>query len=128
MKTSYLFKPLATAILAFIILSSNAQVYSYNSCSFASKKQYKYSDNFTNYEVQVKGDIKVTDDDSGIESISPGGSLKISKKTFGNKRSIIIESSSNGSLNYEYYEGGPRFPMIPKVNNGWLKYCWMLFV
>lgn len=114
MKTSYLFKPLFTAFLAVIILSSNAQVYSYNSCNFAGKKQYKYSDNFTNYEVQVKGDIEVTDDDSGIKSISPGGSLKISKKTFGNKRSIIIESSSNGSMNYEYYEGRSQVPYDPE--------------
>ena len=35
-------------------------------------KQYKYNDNFSSYDVQVKGAIKVNKDDSGIERISPG--------------------------------------------------------
>ena len=69
------------------------------------KKQYKHSDNFSSYEVQVKGDIKVTKDDSGVKSISPGGYLKVSKKTFGNKRSVIIVSREKVSQIEAWFEG-----------------------
>lgn len=78
------------------------------------KNQYRYSDSFTDYEVQTKGKIKVNDDDTRIVSISPGGYLKISKKTFGNKRSLIVESSAGGKLNYEYYEGRSEVPFEPE--------------
>jgi len=116
MKTLIFKSPRKTLNLIFIFLffSSLAQSYTYNQGSPDGKKQYKYSDNFTNYEIQVNGDIKVNDDDTGIKSISPGGYLKISKRTFGNKRAIIIESNSMGILSYEYYEGRTEIPFEPE--------------
>ena len=99
-------------ILTFMTIS--AQEYVQNVNVINGRTQYKYSDSFTNYEVQVKGNIKVNGDDTGILSISPGGSLKISKKTFGNKRSIIIESNSAGEMNYEYFEGRREVPYDPE--------------
>ncbi|RLD25491.1 MAG: hypothetical protein DRI54_04765, partial [Bacteroidetes bacterium] len=77
-------------------------------------QHYKYKDNFSDYDIQVKGKIKVNNDDTGIISISPGGSLKVSKKTFGNKRAVLIESNSKGDLNYEYYEGRTKIDYIPE--------------
>ncbi len=78
------------------------------------KRQYRQSDTFSDFDIQVKGDISVTDDDSGIKSISPGGYLKISKSTFGNKRSVIVESNSKGDLNFQYYEGRSEKPFDPE--------------
>ena len=63
---------------------------------------------FTYFDIKHNGKITVTDDDRGIKSISPGGYLKISKKTFGNKRTLLIESNSNGELQYSYTEGRRR--------------------
>ncbi len=103
-----------TIFLLTFFISSVAQEYSCNTNIINGKRQYKYSDNFTNYDIQVKGDIKVNDDDTEILSISPGGNLKISKKTFGNKRSLIIESNSKGTLNFEYYEGRTEVPFDPE--------------
>jgi len=77
-------------------------------------RHYRCKDNFSDYDIQVRGKIKVNDNDTGILSISPGGSLKISKKTFGNKRSVIIESNSLGILNYEYYEGRTKIDYKPE--------------
>lgn len=77
-------------------------------------KHYKYKNSFSDYDIHVKGKIKVNDDDTGILSISPGGSLKVSKKTFGNRRAVIIESNSKGELNYEYYEGRTQIDYIPE--------------
>jgi hypothetical protein len=56
-------------------------------------------------EVSYKGKIKVTDNDEDIKSISPGGFLKISNRTFGNRRTVIIMSDSDGKLTREYYIG-----------------------
>jgi hypothetical protein len=96
------------------VVNTSAQVMVYNDCGQNDRKQYRYSDNFTDYEVQTKGDIKVSDDDTHIISISPGGYLKVSKKTFGNKRSLIIESNVNGVLHYEFYEGRNEIPFEPE--------------
>ena len=106
-----------TSLIVFLSLAvfgASAQEYCQNVNIINGRKQFKYSDSFTDYEVQVKGDIKVNDTDDGIVSISPGGYLKISKKTFGNKRSIIVESNSKGSLNFEYYEGRSEVPYDPE--------------
>jgi len=93
--------------------TSFSQNYCYQT-TINGKCQYKYSDGFTNYDINVKGDIKVNNDDTDIKSISAGGYLKFSKKTFGNKRSITIESNSQGKLTYEYYEGRSKTPYEPE--------------
>ncbi|MCK4663879.1 MAG: hypothetical protein KAT68_13505 [Bacteroidales bacterium] len=74
---------------------------------------YKFNDTFSEFEIKSKGIIKATDDDKSIESITPGGYLKISKSSFGNKRAIIIESNSEGKLIKEYYEGKKKLPFDP---------------
>ncbi len=112
MKSKNVSRILMTVFLATGFLALSGQSYCYNSTG--GKKQYKYSDNFSNYDIQVQGEISVNDNDTGIKSISPGGSLKISKKTFGNKRTIIIESNSKGGLQYEYYEGRQEIPFDPE--------------
>ncbi len=114
MKTSTLMSLSKILILSFVFLfsSSFAQNYCYQTTN--GKQQYKYSDGFTNFDVQVKGDIKVNNDDTDIKSISSGGYLKFSKKTFGNKRSITVESNSLGKLTYEYYEGRTKVPYEPE--------------
>ncbi|MBI9039337.1 MAG: hypothetical protein JEY97_14470 [Bacteroidales bacterium] len=69
---------------------------------------------FTYFDIKHNGKITVTDDDRGISSISPGGYLKISKKTFGNKRTILIESNSKGEIQYYYNEGRREVPYEPE--------------
>ncbi len=55
-------------------------------------------------KVKYKGNIKVTDDDKEITYITSGGYIEISKKAFGSKRELLIESDVNGSLQYTYRE------------------------
>ena len=69
---------------------------------------------FTYFDIKHNGRITVTDDDRGIKSISPGGYLRISKKTFGNKRILLIESNSNGELQYSYTERKREIPYEPE--------------
>ncbi len=110
-------------LLGFVFLFNTAfaQNYCYQN---PGNGKFKYSDGFANYDIQVKGDITVNDDDTDIKSISAGGYLKFSKKTFGNKRSITVESNSSGKIDYEYYEGRKRFLMSPRAGNGWPMCFW----
>ncbi|MEZ5148998.1 MAG: hypothetical protein R2759_18475 [Bacteroidales bacterium] len=106
-----------TLLLLAILISGTAllaQDITFNSTCNDDRRSIRYSDSFTDYDVQVKGDVSVNDDDTRITAITPGGYLKISKKTFGNRRAIIIESDSKGSLTYEYYEGRKEVPYDPE--------------
>ena len=75
-------------------------------------------DVFTDMKIEHKGDIRVSDDDKRVISISSGGYLKIYKKTFGNKRGIEIKSE-NGKLNSVYYSGNKKLAFEPEGSE-WL--------
>ncbi len=68
------------------------------------------SNGFSSIELIYKGNIALDDTESKILSISPNGYMKFSKKSFGNKRSIIVESNAKGQLSYEYYVGRSEEP------------------
>ena len=74
---------------------------------------YVYSNNGTSVVLSYNGTITFTDDERDIKSISPGGFLKYSKTTFGNKREICIQSGSNGALNRKYFVGRSEEPYEP---------------
>ena len=73
-----------------------------------------YSDNLTTYNISHNGNIRVADDDQSIVSISPGGYLRFSAKTFGNQRRIEIESGSGGNLTCKYFEENREIPFEPE--------------
>lgn len=101
-------------IIAFAITTfGTAQTYVSN-YTITGNQHYRYQTNFTNFDVQVDGDITVNDNDTGIKSISPGGFLKISMKSFGNRRALEIHSNSDGLLSYEYTEGRKEEPFEPE--------------
>jgi hypothetical protein len=60
------------------------------------------------------GKITFTDDERDIRSITPGGYFRYSKTTFGNKREIFIQSSSDGTLRRKYYVGRSEEPYEPE--------------
>jgi len=82
--------------------------------SIAGKSTYRFSNNLTDYKVQLHGDIKVNEQDTRILSISPDGYLAIEKKNFGNTRALTIESDAKGKLSYEYYEGRKKLDFKPE--------------
>jgi hypothetical protein len=65
-------------------------------------------------EINYRGKITFTDDERDIKSISPGGYFKFSKTTFGNTRSVLIESSSDGTLTRTYHAGRQEQPFEPE--------------
>jgi hypothetical protein len=58
--------------------------------------------------------VAFTDDERDIKSISPGGYFKFSKTTFGNTRSVLIESSSDGTLTRTYHANRQQQPYEPE--------------
>ena len=69
---------------------------------------------FNSTNISHDGDIRVSEDDRSVESISPGGYLKISIRTFGNSRELLINSDSRGNLSYEFREGRQEIPYEPE--------------
>jgi len=67
--------------------------------------KYKSYTPFNSLEIDYRGKITVTNDDKDIKSISPGGYLTISNKTFGNRRTVRIKGVENGKLKREYFVG-----------------------
>lgn len=60
------------------------------------------------FQMEYEGKIEFTDDDKAIKSISRGGYLLIRKTTFGDRREVLAEPNSDGTINYEYRVGRSR--------------------
>ncbi len=84
------------------------------------KHHYRSSSPFNYIDVKYDGDIRVSDNDRSIISISPGGYLKIEIRTFGNSRELIVNSDSKGRLTYEFREGRQDVPFEPEGRK-WLE-------
>jgi predicted XRE-type DNA-binding protein len=70
-----------------------------------STHRWRNSSGFTDFNIEMRGKIEVTEDDKDIKSISDDGYLEINKTVFGSKRTIVIESLGDGKMKKEYYEG-----------------------
>ena len=81
--------------------------------------RWKNSTGLTNFNIEVRGKIEVTDDDKDIKSLSNDGYLQITKTVFGSKRAVIIESLGGGKIKKEYYEGRTKMDWEPHGKN-WL--------
>jgi hypothetical protein len=68
-------------------------------------QHWRTSSLVSDFNIECRGKIEVTDDDKDIKGISDDGYLEINKTVFGSKRTIIIESQGGGKIKKEYYEG-----------------------
>ncbi len=81
---------------------------------------YKSKDSFSAYEIKYKGKITISDDDRDIKNISPDGYFKLTKSSFGNTRTIEIESGQSGNLTKKYFEGRKELAFEPEGQE-WLE-------
>ena len=58
---------------------------------------YRTSNGLTSTNIEYDGTIVFNETDTDVESISRGGFLKISKRTFGTRRTVLLEGKSNGA-------------------------------
>jgi len=97
---------LTLLILLFLTRISFAQDYN-------KTHTYKVNNGVSNTELEYRGKITFTEDETDVKSISPGGFLRFSKRSFGTKRSILLEGESNGSIYREYREGSKKREFEP---------------
>lgn len=77
------------------------------------RTRFRVSTGVTDFNIESRGKIEVTDDDKDVKSLSPDGYLEISKTVFGSKRKIIIEAAGGGQISRTYYEGRNQLPWDP---------------
>lgn len=81
--------------------------------------RWRESNGFSDFNIEYRGKIELTDDDRDIKSISDDGYLEINKTVFGSRRTIVIESMGGGKMKKQYYEGRTSMDWEPNGKN-WL--------
>lgn len=81
--------------------------------------KWRTSNGHSDFNIEMRGRIELTEDDKDIKSISDDGYLEINKTVFGSKRSIVIESLGGGKMKREYYEGRTKMDWEPN-GKAWL--------
>jgi hypothetical protein len=74
---------------------------------------YSNNNGVTSTDLEYRGKIIFTDDEEDVKYISPGGFIKFSKRSFGNRRTIKLEGEAQGEISREYREGGKKLPFEP---------------
>lgn len=111
MKTRILLSSFILAVLIPLLHPVSGQTVSANTKTQTSvhidddRYRWSHKTNGSEFNIELRGRVEVTDDDRDIKSLSDGGYLEISKTVFGSKRSVVIESQGGGKLKRSYYEG-----------------------
>lgn len=106
--------PIAASLIVLGFVSAWSQENSSTSYSTSSKTTtIRHSNGLSNFNVEMRGKLEITDDDKDIKSMSPDGYLEITKTVFGSKRTLIISPQGTG-LKREYYEGRTQLPYEPE--------------
>ncbi len=101
--------PTTLIIIALLFLSRVA----FSQNEYYKTHTHKNNNGVTNTELEYRGKIIFTDDEKDVKYISPGGFLKFSKRSFGTKRTIILEGESNNKIYREYREGSKKVAFDP---------------
>ena len=76
---------------------------------------YVWSDNGQKFEVNYRGDIEFTDDDSDVSRMSPGGYLRIKDgRRFGTDNSVEFRAGSGGAIERRFWVSGRERPFDPE--------------
>ncbi len=111
-RSALLVVALATACPAFAQVTVNTET---------SRNKYRWSSStgVTDFNIELRGSLELTDDDKDVRSMSDDGYLEITKTVFGSRRTIIIESAGGGKVRKQYYEGRTEMKWEPD-GRSWL--------
>jgi ferritin len=105
-------------VLLLLFVSISTLTYAQDDFEITGKgnQTHTYSNNtgVTSTELEYRGKIIFTDDETDVKFISAGGFLKFSKKSFGNRRTIILEGQGQGEITREYREGNRKMSFEPE--------------
>jgi hypothetical protein len=112
MKKRSLLMGIAVALLAMFVMAQDVHGQKTSTSISMNDGRYRYSQKSgsNKLDIEYDGKIEFTEDDRSIKSISRGGYLKIRKTSFGNRREVLAEPNSNGTIDYEFYEGRKKIP------------------
>lgn len=96
---------MGTAVSSGHAQQENAEVTSHHEGDGKHTHRWRTSTGVTDFNIESRGKIELTDDDKDVKSLSSDGYLQITKTVFGSRRAIIIEPLGGGKLKKEYYEG-----------------------
>lgn len=80
-----------------------------------SSGNWVWSDNGRKVEVNYRGEIEFTDDDTDVKRLSPGGYLRIKDGgRFSTDNSVEFRAGSNGSIERRFWASGHERPFEPE--------------
>ncbi len=105
----YRLRSIAAVLLTVLCLSPPAVGDGLEIKSRGGKIQAKWSDGGRALEVESRGEVVLTDDETAVESVSPGGYLDIVERRGLTRRSVKVVRGDDGRPEYRYYVFGlPR--------------------
>ncbi|HEY9116373.1 MAG TPA: hypothetical protein VIN11_01025 [Roseivirga sp.] len=112
MKNRSIVMGVAVAILALLTFTHEVHAQNEKTSTSISVSRGVHTISHSNAQgrlnLEYEGKIEFSDDDKSIKSISRGGYLLIRKTTFGDRREVLAEPNSDGTINYEYRVGRSR--------------------
>ena len=95
--------------------SASSQSTSHTTNDGEKSGNWVWSDNGKKFEVNYRGDIEFTDDDSDVSRMSPGGYLRIKDgQRFGTDNSVEFRGGSGGAIERRFWVSGRERPFEPE--------------
>ena len=105
----------ATPVVAQTASSASSQSTSHSTNDGEKSGNWVWSDNGKKFEVNYRGDIEFTDDDSDVSRMGPGGYLRIKDgKRFGTDNSVEFRAGSGGAIERRFWVSGRERPFDPE--------------
>lgn len=109
---------LIRTILVVLFLASYSLLYGQDKIKISghgnSEYTHKTSNGIKSTEVEYRGTIVFNNSDTDVESISSGGFLRISQKTFGTRRTVLLEGRSDGTITRTFKIGSSEEDWEPE--------------
>ena len=105
----------AAPVVAQTASSASSQSTSHTTNDGEKSGNWVWSDNGKKFEVNYRGDIEFTDDDSDVSRMSPGGYLRIKDgQRFGTDNSVEFRAGSGGAIERRFWVSGRERPFDPE--------------
>ena len=105
----------AAPVVAQTASSASSQSTSHTTNDGEKSGSWVWSDNGKKFEVNYRGDLEFTDDDSDVSRMSPGGYLRIKDgRRFGTDNSVEFRAGSGGAIERRFWVSGQERPFEPE--------------
>jgi beta-lactamase regulating signal transducer with metallopeptidase domain len=75
---------------------------------------YTWSHDGEKLQVEYRGDVEFTDDDTDVKSLSPGGLLRLEDGEGRNARAVEFRADASGAVNRRFWVGSSERPFEPE--------------